>query len=70
MPFNGNPQQMVMQLMQQNMQNNPMFSNLLLLAQQGKQTNIEEIARNICKENNIDFDKEFQSFKQNFGISK
>jgi hypothetical protein len=70
MPFNGNPQQMVMQLMQQNMQGNPMFSNLLLLAQQGKNMDIETIAKNICKENNIDFDKEFQSFKQNFGISK
>lgn len=61
---------MVMQLMQQNMQGNPMFSNLLLLAQQGKNMDIETIAKNICKENNIDFDKEFQSFKQNFGISK
>ena len=70
MPFNGNPQQMVMQLMQQNMQGNPMFSNLLLLAQQGKNMDIETIAKNICKEYNIDFDKEFQSFKQNFGISK
>ena len=61
---------MVMQLMQQNMQGNPMFSNLLLLAQQGKNMDIETIAKNICKENNIDFDKEFQYFKQNFGISK
>ena len=68
MPFNGNPQQMVMQFMKQNMQGNPMFSNLLLLAQQGKRSDIEEIAKNICKENNIDFEKEFQLFKQNFGI--
>ena len=69
MPFNGNPQQMIMQFMKQNMQGNPMFSNLLLLAQQGKRSDIEEIAKNICKENNIDFEKEFQLFKQNFGIS-
>lgn len=68
MPFNGNPQQMVMMLMQQNMQNNPMFTNLLALAKQGKTADIETIARNICKENNIDFDKEFINFKRNFGL--
>lgn len=68
MPFNGNPQQMVMMLMQQNMQNNPMFTNLLALAKQGKTADIETIARNVCKENNIDFDKEFINFKRNFGL--
>lgn len=68
MPFNGNPQQMVMMLMQQNMQNNPMFTNLLTLANEGKTADIETIARNICKENNIDFDKEFTNFKRNFGL--
>ena len=68
MPFNGNPQQMVMMLMQQNMQNNPMFINLLALAKQGKTADIETIARNVCKENNIDFDKEFTNFKRNFGL--
>ena len=68
MPFNGNPQQMVMMLMQQNMQNNPMFTKLLALAKQGKTADIETIARNICKENNIDFDKEFTNFKRNFGL--
>ena len=68
MPFNGNPQQMVMMLMQQNMQNNPMFTNLLALANQGKTVDIETIARNVCKENNIDFDKEFTNFRRNFGL--
>lgn len=68
MPFNGNPQQMVMMLMQQSMQNNPMFTNLLALAKQGKTADIETIARNVCKENNIDFDKEFTNFKRNFGL--
>lgn len=68
MPFNGNPQQMVMMLMQQNMKNNPMFTNLLALAKQGKTADIETIARNVCKENNIDFDKEFTNFKRNFGL--
>lgn len=68
MPFNGNPQQMVMMLMQQNMQSNPMLTNLLALANQGKSADIETIARNVCKENNIDFDKEFTNFRRNFGL--
>lgn len=69
MPFNGNPQQMVMLLMQQNMQNNnPIFTNLFALAKQGKTADVETIARNVCKENNIDFDKEFTNFKRNFGL--
>ena len=68
MPFNGNPQQMVMMLIQQNIKNNPMFTNLLALANQGETADIETIARNVCKENNIDFDKEFTNFKRNFGL--
>ena len=69
MPFNKmNPQQMVMALMQKNMQGNPIFTNLMQLAQQGKIADIEQIARNICKENNLDFDKEFINFKQSFGL--
>lgn len=69
MPFNKmNPQQMVMTLMQKNMQGNPIFTNLMQLAQQGKTADIEQIARNICKENNLDFDKEFINFKQSFGL--
>lgn len=69
MPFNKmNPQQMVMTLMQKNMQGNPIFANLMQLAQQGKTADIEQIARNICKENNLDFDKEFINFKQSFGL--
>ena len=68
MPFNGNPQQMVMMLMQQNMQNNPMFMNLIQLAQQGKTSDITQIAQNICKENNLDFEKEFNNFKKSFEL--
>lgn len=64
----SNPQSLVMNLMQQKMGTNPMFSNLLSLAQQGKQGEIEQIARNICKEKGIDFDKEFNSFRKQTGL--
>jgi hypothetical protein len=40
-----------------------MGQNLLSLAQQGKTTDIEQIARNICAQRGVDFDKEFTAFK-------
>ena len=64
----GNPQQLAMQLLQSDMGNSPMGQNLLSLAQQGNGAQIEEIARNICKQQGVDFDKEFGAFKQLLGI--
>lgn len=64
----GNPQQLVMSLLQGEMGNTPMGRNLLSLAQKGDAPQIEEIARNICKQKGVDFDKEFSAFKQLLGI--
>lgn len=64
----GNPQQLVMSLLQNKMGNTPMGQNLLSLAQKGDAPQIEEIARNICKQKGVDFDKEFSAFKQLLGI--
>lgn len=63
-----NPQQLIMSLLEQQMQNTPMGVNLLSLAKQNRSADIEQIARNICEQNGIDFDKEFNSFKQKLGI--
>ena len=63
-----NPQQLMMNLLEQQMQNTPMGVNLLSLAKQNRSADIEQIARNICEQNGIDFDKEFNSFKQKLGI--
>lgn len=65
---NGNPQQIVMNMLQQNAQGNPMFANILSLAQNGNTQEIENIVRNMARERGIDFDKEFNSFKQMFGL--
>lgn len=62
----SNPQQLIMSLLQQ--QNNPMANNLLQMAQNGNINRIEQIARNICAQKGLDFDKEFNSFKQQLGI--
>ena len=61
-----NPQQMMLNVLQQG--NNPMSQNLFNLARQGNTAQIEQIARNLCAQRGVDFDKEFNSFKQQLGI--
>lgn len=68
MARSGNPQQLVMNMLQQNAQGNPMFANILSLAQNGNTQEIENIVRNMARERGIDFDKEFNSFRQMFGL--
>lgn len=63
-----NPEQMMMQFLQQQASQNPMGQNLLSLAQAGNTADIEKIARNICAQRGIDFDKEFAAFKQSLGL--
>lgn len=61
----GNPQQIVMNLIQQ--ENNPMLNNLISMGQQGDVKGLEMVARNIAKEKGIDFDKEFSNFRNMIG---
>lgn len=63
-----NPQQLMMSILEQQMQNTPMGANLLFLAKQNRSADIEQIARNICKQSGKDFDKEFNAFKQMLGL--
>ena len=49
---------------------NPIINNLMKLAKSGNKSEIEDIARNMCKEKGIDFDKEFPSFMENFKNQK
>ena len=63
-----NPQQLLMSVLQQRTQGNPLYENLYNLAQQGKTGDIETIVRTIFKEKGLDFDKEFNSFKQMLGL--
>ena len=60
----GDPQKMVMTMLNMRADGNPMLQNLLSLAQQGDQANIEQIARNMLKSQGFDFDKEFGEFMQ------
>lgn len=54
------PQQMITNMISQN--SNPMMQNLMKMAQSGNSQEVENFARNICKEKGIDFDKEFSNF--------
>ena len=64
-----NPQQLMISILEQGpAAQNPMYSNLLALAKNGKGNEIETIARNMAKEKGIDYDKEFNNFKQMFGF--
>lgn len=64
----GNPQQMVMSMLEQSTQSNPIAKNIYSLARQGNYAEIEQIARNMTRERGLDFDKGFNSFKQMFGL--
>lgn len=64
----GNPQQTMINMLQQKAQNNPMFNDILNYAQAGDTQHIEQIVRNMAKEKGFDYDKEFNSFRQMFGL--
>lgn len=61
-----NPQQLMLNMLQQT--NNPISANLFNLAQQGKTKEIEQVARNIMRQQGKDFDTEFRAFRQTLGL--
>ena len=65
---NGNPEQMMMSMLERSAQNNPILENLLNMAKNNDSEGIENYVRNVAREKGIDYDKEFNSFKQMFGL--
>lgn len=63
-----NPQQLMMNYIQSEMGNTPMGQNLLQLAQSGNTQQIEQIVRNLAAQKGVDFDSEFNAFKQSLGL--
>ena len=43
--------------------NNPILNNVINMAQNGDTKSVEAFARNICKQRGLDFDTEFNKFK-------
>ena len=64
----NNPQEMIMNMLQQQAGNTPVGQNVLRMAQNNDGKGIEQIARNLCAQRGLDFDKEFTAFKQKLGL--
>ena len=61
-----NPQQLMLNILENQMQDTPLGANLLNLARRNDTAGIEQIARNLAAQKGIDFDKEFNNFKRQF----
>ncbi len=61
-----NPQQLVMNILQQKSQSNPILNNAMNLAQNGNAPGLQALARNLAAQRGLDFDKEFANFKNQF----
>ena len=61
---NINPKNMVMNMLKGN--TNPIFANLIEMANKGDTKGLEQFARNYMKDNGRDYDKEFNDFKSMF----
>ena len=62
----NNPQQLIMNIFQQQKGNNPILDNAMKMAQNGNTSGLEMIARNIAQQKGLDFDKEFANFQSYF----
>lgn len=60
----SNPKDMAMKMLSQN--NNPIFKNLIDMANKGDTKSVENFARNYMKSQGKDFDQEFNNFKGMF----
>lgn len=63
-----NPQQLMMSVLSGPIKETPLGANLYTLAQQGNGQEIEKIARNLSKQQGIDFDTAFAQFRQQLGL--
>lgn len=62
-----NPQQLMLSILE-GQASTPMGANLLKLARNGQTAQIEQIARNLCRERGVDFDQEFMNFRRMLGV--
>ena len=64
----NNPEQFIMMMLQTGAKNNPVFANILQLAQNKNYKGVENVVKNLAKQRGIDFDKEFNNFRQTLGF--
>lgn len=58
-----NPQQLIMNILRQQGNRNPVLNNAINMAQNGNMSGLQAVARNLAAQRGLDFDKEFSSFK-------
>lgn len=63
-----NPQQAMMNVLNQQSGNNPILKNVFDMVQNGDSKGIEEMARNLAKEKGINADEAVQQIRKKFGI--
>ena len=65
-----NPQQAVQNLVMEkaNCQNNPLFQRAQQMAEGKDESELEQTARNLCKQRGIDFDTAFAEFKRQYKL--
>ena len=61
-----NPQQLILDILQQQGQNNPIISNAVNMAQNGNTSGLQMLARNLAAQRGLDFDKELANLKNQF----
>ena len=61
-----NPQQLIMNILQQQGNNNPILQNAANMAQNGNVSGLEMLARNLAAQRGINYDQAFSEFKNYF----
>lgn len=64
-----NPQQLMLNILENNMSYSPIGANLYQLAKSGNTAEIERIVRNIAKSQGVDFDVEFPAFVEKLKLT-
>ena len=58
-----NPQQLVLNILQQQGQNNPIINNAINMAQNENASGLQMLARNLAAQRGLDFDKEIANLR-------
>lgn len=64
----GNPQQALIAMMKRQSGNNPVMNNAIQMMEKGDSAGVEQLARNLCKEKNLNPDDVLSQIKTQFGM--
>ena len=64
----GNTQQALITMMKRQAGNNPVMNNAIQMMEKGDNAGVEQLARNLCKEKNLNPDDVLSQIKTQFGM--